>query len=63
MKYALVAQLDRVLASEAKGHEFKSHRAHHKGFRGFKGSSMKFLPIFLPILKDIKNPSLKGLVF
>jgi len=24
---------------------------------------MKFLPIFLPILKDIKNPSLKGFVF
>ncbi len=29
LNYALVAQLDRVLASEAKGHEFESHRAHH----------------------------------
>ena len=37
MKYALVAQLDRVSASEAEGHEFESHRAHHIRFRGFKG--------------------------
>ena len=35
--YALVAQLDRVSASEAEGHEFESHRAHHIRFRGFKG--------------------------
>jgi hypothetical protein len=35
---------------EAKGREFKSHRAHHIRFRGFKGSSMKFLPLFFPLL-------------
>lgn len=27
-RFALVAQLDRVLVSETKGREFESHRAH-----------------------------------
>ena len=31
--YALVAQLDRALASGAKGREFESRRAHHKEFK------------------------------
>ena len=39
--YALVAQLDRALASGAKGREFESRRAHHNKIKDL----------------DIKNPS------
>ncbi len=36
VQIAPVAQLDRVLASEAKGRGFESHLAHHNDFKGLR---------------------------
>ena len=47
LSLAPVAQLDRVLVSEAKGRAFESRRAHHK----IKGLGKKSIPLFISCSK------------
>lgn len=57
-----VAQLDRALASEAKGREFESHLAHHRKIKGLRQETVTLfadlekIPTRIPTLQGYFRP-------